>query len=639
MAALALLATAAGLSAQGNYGTIDELKNLTDAAALPAYRTGVVEQVSSYDPTGGNEDGFAGKYSYIRKEKGKLVLADLKGPGVINRIWTPTPTKDTLEFYFDGEKKPRLRICFEDLFSGKVQPFVRPLCANEVGGFYCYFPFTYRKSCKIMFTGDRIQFHQIQYRDLKGKDVRSYTPQDNAECASIVDEIVRRWSDINPAPADYMTGRSAGSCMKSDSFVLNPGEEHVFFEDADGGRITAIEIESGSGLEGLERDVLLQARWDDDEDYAINAPAADFFGYAFGKAAMRGFLIGSARGRNYSFLPAPYDSKAVMKLRYEKRSGSDQAPIRFNCRVYCNDTPRNASEEGKLYTCWRRDMNPQKGRHYDFLDYKGKGHYVGTVHLAQGLVPKMTEFFEGDDSTYVDGAMRIHGTGSEDYYNGGWYALLDRWDRGASMPLHGALDYSLQMSRTGGYRFYLNDKLSFENEIYMGIEHGPSGNEFPVDYTSVAYYYGEKPASCSVAPDETLREVYIPKMHPFFPQAMMITMGNNVKTQFIYSGIRCWADGNGLVRVMLDGLTEGRYRIYLDYCEKPDGAEFSIWQRQKMIMDWKSTQAEKYNWVDKMYCGEMELTSQNNSLSFLFKGEKYSRELEFAIIYLENVED
>ena len=31
-------------------------------------------------------------YSYIRKEGNKLILADLKGLGVINRIWTPIPT-------------------------------------------------------------------------------------------------------------------------------------------------------------------------------------------------------------------------------------------------------------------------------------------------------------------------------------------------------------------------------------------------------------------------------------------------------------------------------------------------------------------------------------------------------------------
>ena len=80
--ALSLFA-AATLSAQDKetVTTITELRNLLDVDRLPQYRDGVVEQISSYDPTGGNEDGFAGKYSYIRKENGHLILADLKGPG------------------------------------------------------------------------------------------------------------------------------------------------------------------------------------------------------------------------------------------------------------------------------------------------------------------------------------------------------------------------------------------------------------------------------------------------------------------------------------------------------------------------------------------------------------------------------
>jgi len=73
--------------------------------------------VSSYDRTGGNDDGFSGKYSFVRKEAGGLVLADLKGPGVIHRIWTPTPTDDETEFYFDGESSPRIRLKFRDLFT------------------------------------------------------------------------------------------------------------------------------------------------------------------------------------------------------------------------------------------------------------------------------------------------------------------------------------------------------------------------------------------------------------------------------------------------------------------------------------------------------------------------------------------
>ncbi len=54
---------------------------------LPAFRRSVsVGGVSSYDRTGGNNDGFEGTYSFIRKEPAGLVIADLKGPGVGYRI-------------------------------------------------------------------------------------------------------------------------------------------------------------------------------------------------------------------------------------------------------------------------------------------------------------------------------------------------------------------------------------------------------------------------------------------------------------------------------------------------------------------------------------------------------------------------
>src|SRR5699024_8916358 len=135
----------------------DEVELLKSVDQLPLYRTGQhVEQISSYDRTGGNDDGFDGTYSYIREENGKLIIADLKGPGIVNRIWTPTPTDDTLSFYFDGEESPRLEIKFSDLFSGEVFPFIKPICGNEVGGYYCYIPIPYKESLKIVFSGEKI---------------------------------------------------------------------------------------------------------------------------------------------------------------------------------------------------------------------------------------------------------------------------------------------------------------------------------------------------------------------------------------------------------------------------------------------------------------------------------------------------
>jgi hypothetical protein len=75
----------------------------------------------------------------------------LKGPGVVTRIWTPTPSDDPLELYFDGETEPRLRLLFRDLFSGAREPFLRPLVGSAHGGNVSYIPIPYERSLTILF--------------------------------------------------------------------------------------------------------------------------------------------------------------------------------------------------------------------------------------------------------------------------------------------------------------------------------------------------------------------------------------------------------------------------------------------------------------------------------------------------------
>lgn len=474
--------------ARKSFNYSSELEALSRLDLLPAYRTNcIVEQVSSYDRTGGNDDGFNGTYSYLCKENGKLVIADLKGPGIIHRIWTPTPTNDTLEFYFDGQKEASLRISFQDLFSNKQYPFIEPVCGEGVGGYYCYLPIPYKKSCKIILNGPLMKFYQIQYRNMPGYEMESFSADFSLEAKETLKKVCNVWqTSTEPEINVFAKGKSEIYQVEELSFSLAPGEEKVFFHSIHPGRILGFEISSN---QAIHQDILLNAVWDQEEAPAIHIPLPEFFGYSAGKPSMNGMLIGSESGRHYSFLPCPFDSAAQIKLQYRAGEGEN---ITVSTKVYYNTEARVKQSEGKLYTFWHREVNPQLGEYYSFLSVKGKGHYIGTIHNAQSLYPNNMVFFEGDDSTYIDGKMRIHGTGSEDYYNGGWYDLPGKWNRAKSLPLHGCLDYHLKASRTGGFRFYTNDKLSFEKEFYMGIEHGMVGNTHPVDYSSVAFYYLDK---------------------------------------------------------------------------------------------------------------------------------------------------
>lgn len=610
----------------------DELEHLYNPALLPLYREGVMEQESSYDRTGNNDDGFSGKYSFIRKEDNKLVLADYKGPGVINRIWTPTPTNDTIQFYIDGEKTPRISIPFIDLFSGKTFPFINPICGNEIGGYYCYIPIQFAKSCKIIFCGEKIMFHQIQYRPYpKNATVESFTLDWKQPQKDALAKACEFWGrQVEPLTVPDKTT----TLTEAKQFFIAPGETLPFFTANEGGRIAGFELELGSSLEGTNKDILLQALWDNDSKPAIYSPAADYFGYAYGKPAMQSILLGYHQGVNYSYIPMPYKNKAEMSLVYKKRQGDNQSKIEVKAKVYYTKEAQDTEKEGRLYTIWRREIKPKDFEPYLLADIKGKGHYMGITHIAQGLQPGMTLFFEGDDSTIVDNKLRMHGTGSEDYYNGGWYALLDRWDRGVSLPIHGALDYSLPMARTGAYRFFMTDKVTFNENLLVTIEHGPEKNLFPVDYTSLAFYYGSEPATCAVEPTEELRTVYYPTTHIFFPQLMNLSIGDGLKTQN-KGRLIAEAENEGMVRIMLDEIPEGVYKVKLTYFKTPDGGAFEVWNRQKPLKSWENVYSKDEVRIENADLGTFTLTRHTNSISIKVKKTEQGSKFHFDVLTLE----
>ncbi|RYD74311.1 MAG: DUF2961 domain-containing protein, partial [Sphingobacteriales bacterium] len=450
---IAVMASTIASAQKSSVNVTSELESMTTISNLPKYTDAVVKQFSSYDTTGNNDDGFSGKYSFIRKNPdSSLVIFEDKGAGVINRIWTPTPTSDTLDFYFDGSKKPSYSIKFSDLFSGKIYPFNLPLCGNQVGGYFCYFPIPYKNGCKVVFRGKKLEFYQIQYRNFgKNANVKTFNPNLSASEKAAFEKLSSSWTAIK----ENILSSSGIETIAVDK-ILSPGQSLSLVSVSKPGRFLGFEIENAKQFEGLEKLIDIKITWDDEGQPSAYLPLADFFGYAFGKISMQSLLSGTANNTNYNYFPMPFEKNAKVELIYRKGISNGHAePLTIKARCYFSPLPHDPKTEGKFYTFWNSDKNAALGKPHVFLQGAGRGHYVGTILQAQGLDPGMTLFFEGDDYTAIDGKMTMHGTGSEDYFNGGWYALLDRWDRKMSLPLHGSLDYSLPFSRTGGYRLFL----------------------------------------------------------------------------------------------------------------------------------------------------------------------------------------
>lgn len=624
--ALILLLNGPGSSGQ-NPKTLDLsgfLSEYLDIHRLPAYQEDTYcAQVSSYDTTGGNDDGFSGKYSYLRRNPdSSLVIFDMKGPGVIQRIWTPTPSDDSLDFFIDDTSRPAFTIRYRDLFSSEVYPFVAPLCGNQLGGFYCYLPIPFNNHCRIVYKGKKTQFHQIQYRLFPAPwKVKPFTTTLDPDAKKILENLEQEWS-ADPSVALFSGKTPVKQYNKVIS--LQPGQQTTLFYLAQGGRIAGFELSPASAFEGIKKDLDIRITWDQESQPAVHCPVADFFGFAFGKISMKSLMLGSYGNKNYCYFPMPFDRSAKIELIYRLRPGEAQSPVRVESKLWVQPVKRNPALEGRFYSYYSSGTALPEGKPHTLLDVTGKGHFIGTALQCQGLRPGMTLFFEGDDFSRIDGEPRMHGTGSEDYFNGGWYALLDRWDGSYSLPLSGSLDYSLPFCRTGGYRFFLADKISFEKSFYHSIEHGPVQNNIPAAFTSVTYYYSDQSGK-QQAPEAKNTLVHQPDTFILYPQIASFSLDGDIrlKTRWAYpTGGQTYnfeIKEGSIIRLSLAEIPEGLYSLDLDYVAGPSTCDFSIWQRQSRKSDWVNTGSVETKRIGQQEITKLRVDRLNQTISFHFR--------------------
>ncbi len=82
-------------------------------------------------------------------------------------------------------------------------------------------------------------------------------------------------------------------------------------------------------------------------------------------------------------------------------------------------------------------MGSTEGARWTVADVTGRGKLVGVSQSMEGLLAdgNTRGYLEGDERVYVDGERTpaIHGTGTEDYYESGWYFNAGTY----STPFHG----------------------------------------------------------------------------------------------------------------------------------------------------------------------------------------------------------
>lgn len=600
-----------------------------------------VGSISSYDRSGGNDDGFSGKNSFVRKEKDGLVLADLTGPGVIYRIWTPTPSDDVMEFYFDGETAPRISVKFRELFMGKHPVFECPLVGHGAGGFYSYVPLPFEKSCKVFIRAEKMQFYQINYAIYpEGKGIKTFVVNPDAGEKKNIEKAKTLFYMAGKDIRSYVVPEGISPEIMKTKVTLEPGKKASLFELNKPGRIVGIRITPADAIAGKKRDIVLRAYWDGEKEPSIVCPAGDFFGYAWGEPSAKSLLIGSADGVDYCYFPMPFDKSARMELLNESADGKD---ITVEAEVLFSANPRQKNE-GKFYSVWHRENPTTKGNPFTFLDTEGHGHLVGLTQQSQGMESGNTYFFEGDDQTTIDGELAIHGTGSEDFYNGGWYDVPGRWETRRAFVLSGCLGYKKHLGRSGAYRLFLGDTYAYHKSIVQAIEHAPEKNELLNDYCGVVYFYSENRPTCQFGlPPVRERSVNDPKKIIFAAgwnvPIYSFSIQNATLTKYLAGvydkkEVRCISMrgakddmfGDHSIGFICDIPAAGKYKISLDAVKGPEQGKVQLFLDETPVGPAVDLYNPEKKPVQGEYIGTIDLEQGNNNLMFkiIGKNEKSS---------------
>ena len=143
--------------------------------------TGAVGGGATEDPQGKGAAGALGKGWKVRPcitlpAGSTTTLADIEGPGTIQHIWITvreTAYRDCiLRFFWDGEEAPSIEVPLGDFFACghalRVKVNSLPVAVNPNGGFNCYWPMPFRRSCRITIENQRWDdiggfFYQITY--------------------------------------------------------------------------------------------------------------------------------------------------------------------------------------------------------------------------------------------------------------------------------------------------------------------------------------------------------------------------------------------------------------------------------------------------------------------------------------------
>jgi hypothetical protein len=294
-------------------------------------------------------------------------------------------------------------------------------------------------------------------------------------------------------PFEYLFGSPAGRFLQVSSYdtsggnrdrlELAAGASATLLDVAGPGVIQRIWITVSSGDPHYLRRIALEMYWDGESEPSVSVPLGDFFGNGFDKRHYASLPMGVSSGGFYCYLPMPFARRA----RIVVVNGTGQEIDAFYYHIGLLQVDDLSKDVATFHSMWNRDKRTETREPHRVLSAAGQGHFIGLSLNAESYRDNL-EFLEGDASFYVDGEFRGQGTGTEDYFNGGWYFQHGEF----AAPFHGVVVKDEQRGRIAAYRWHMLDPIPFRDSIRFELEHGHANSEV-ADYATVAYWYQTEP--------------------------------------------------------------------------------------------------------------------------------------------------
>jgi hypothetical protein len=532
----------AGTPAPGDLPDVG-LQTLRDWAALPVLRNDRYEQFSSYNRAAGTfplEPGGKDFNNFIAhigdglrvllehadgpdpegRAPGGYVLARVdEGPGFVSRMFfTRFSVADLLrgpDFFtsgqlgrFDGEV---LRVYADDLDQpvsvipladlGAGAPFAAPLAGYASSAITSYTPISFRQHLRIELDGLcplSGYFYHV--------DVQRTAGPTQAFSARLAE-------DPDYTAAARLLNRFGENPNQGWTLVVDDQQREVPADGAidilnheAGGTIKLLRFTFGAAAQRALGALRLQIAYDGADVPAVNVPLDAFFGCREQIAPFRTLAMRvRRRGSEWEaacYLPIPFRQRARIRLRND---GSTAVTVRASIGL---DRALPTEPWGYLQARLYAVEGPQPaGAQFEVLNVAGRGRYVGTFLFAAGRSdPRPRELraalniLEGNETGIIDGEVRIRGTGTEDYFNGGFYFADGPFDHpfGAANFVEGGLIDDLGIVSCCRWHV-LSDAIDFQRSFVLRFQYASDNPGLVVRYATVAYYYLDRPDPGAVA--------------------------------------------------------------------------------------------------------------------------------------------